>query len=68
MTREVVPVACPACGEFQNMLPGGFDPDADPFDAVICMVCRRPFSRIEYLTGLNQRIDELDALDGPRLT
>jgi len=68
MTREVVPVACPACGEYQNMLPGGFDPDADPFDAVICMVCRRPFSQIEYLTGLNRRIDELNVLNGPRLT
>jgi hypothetical protein len=66
MNREVVPVACPECGEYQNMLPGRFDPDATPFGPVICMVCRRPFSKVEYLTGLNQRIDELNALDGPR--
>ena len=66
MTREVVPVACPACGEYQNMLPGGFNPDDDPFDEVVCMVCRRPFSKAEYLTGLNRRLDELNALEGPR--
>ncbi len=68
MVREMVPVACPACGEYQNLLPGGFDPDVDPFADVVCMVCRRPFSKSEYLTGLNQRLDELNALDGPRLT
>jgi len=66
MVRELVPVACPSCGELQNILPGGFDPDADPYEPAVCMVCRRPFSRVEYLTGLNRRLEELNALDGPR--
>jgi len=66
MTREIVPVACPACGEYQNILPGGFDPDSAPFGPVACMVCRREFSETEYLTALNRRIEELNALDGPR--
>lgn len=37
MVREIVPVTCPACGESQNILPGGFDPDVEPFGPVFCM-------------------------------
>ena len=65
MVRELVPVACPACGELQNILPGGFDPDKEPFGPVVCMVCRRPFSRAEYMNGLAERLQELQVLSGP---
>ena len=35
-------------------MPGGFDPDRDPFGPVNCMVCGHEFSREEYLAGLAQ--------------
>ena len=67
MVREIVPVTCPACGESQNILPGGFDPDVEPFGPVFCMVCQREFGQSEYLTGLEQRLIFLNSLTGPEL-
>lgn len=52
MTDGIFPVPCPQCGESQNVTPGGFDPAAEPFGPVTCMVCGRAFSRDEYITGL----------------
>tara|TARA_Y100000813_G_scaffold41853_1_gene28668 strand:- start:188 stop:406 length:219 start_codon:yes stop_codon:yes gene_type:complete len=54
MTRKLYPVSCPRCGETQNVLPGGFDPDRAPFGPVTCMVCGHEFSREEYLEGLDR--------------
>ncbi|MEQ8505559.1 MAG: hypothetical protein RIB80_09540 [Rhodospirillales bacterium] len=53
MARDLYPVSCPNCGEAQNVLPGGFDPDRVPFGPVTCMVCGRDFSREDYLAGLD---------------
>jgi len=55
---EIMPVPCPHCGEAQNVTPGGFDPEAEPFGPVSCMVCGRKFGRDEYLTGLRARLGE----------
>lgn len=52
MARDLYPVSCPRCGEAQNSMPGGFDPERDPFGPVTCMVCGRDFTRDEYLAGL----------------
>lgn len=49
---ELLPVACPRCGERQNHLPGHFDPQRLPFGPVICMTCRYQFERKEYVRGL----------------
>ena len=57
MALDIMPVPCPHCGEAQNVIPGGFDPEAQPFGPVSCMVCGRKFSRDEYLAGLRARID-----------
>ena len=65
MAREIVPVMCPACGESQNILPGDFNPDKEPFGPVSCMVCQRPFTQPEYLSGLDQNLNYLKTLKGP---
>ncbi len=56
MTTELRPVPCPRCGEAQNTMPGGFDPAAEPFGPVRCMVCAHLFSRDEYLRGLERAL------------
>ncbi|OHC80066.1 MAG: hypothetical protein A3B62_05380 [Rhodospirillales bacterium RIFCSPLOWO2_01_FULL_65_14] len=56
MAIEIMPVPCPHCGEAQNVTPGGFDPEAEPFGPVTCMVCGRKFSQDEYLAGLKERL------------
>ena len=58
MPITIVPVTCPNCGEAQNVTPGNFDPEAEPFGPVTCMVCRWEFSREEYLAGLKKRLAE----------
>ena len=63
--REIVPVTCPGCGESQNILPGDFNPDAQPFGPVSCMVCGRNFSQMEYLSGLAKNLLYLESLKGP---
>ncbi len=60
MTEHILPVSCPHCGEAQNVTPGGFDPGAEPFGPVKCMVCGRAFSREEYLAGLAAAIQQRD--------
>lgn len=65
MPETIYPVACPICGECQNILPGGFQPQAEPFGKVSCMVCNHQFSRLEYLAGLARRRQELLTLTGP---
>ena len=62
MHRELFPVPCPQCGESQNVTPGGFNPDANPFGPVICMICGRAFSYDEYLTGLEARLRALEEM------
>ncbi|HEX9703445.1 MAG TPA: hypothetical protein VGA19_11390 [Rhodospirillales bacterium] len=57
MALKIMPVPCPHCGEAQNVTPGGFDPEAEPFGPVSCMVCGRKFTRDEYLSGLKARLD-----------
>tara|TARA_R110000796_G_scaffold18284_4_gene55418 strand:+ start:650 stop:865 length:216 start_codon:yes stop_codon:yes gene_type:complete len=54
MARELYPVSCPHCGEAQNVMPGGFDPDRVPFGPVTCMACGNNFTRDDYLSGLAQ--------------
>jgi hypothetical protein len=66
MTHEIVPVDCPSCGERQNILPGEFDPEKEPFGPVSCMVCNREFNQSEYLNGLKDRLIYLRSLTGPR--
>ena len=66
MTHEIVPVMCPECGESQNVLPGDFNPDNEPFGPVSCMVCQRAFSKLEYLSGLKKKLTYLHALEGPK--
>ncbi len=63
---EICPVTCPVCGENQNTLPGDFDPQAEPFGPVHCMVCGHAFEQAEYLRGLETRRRELDSLSGPQ--
>lgn len=65
MTREIVPVNCPSCGESQNVLPNGFDPDTTPFGPVSCMICHRQFDQSEYLAGLQKKLTYLRSLTGP---
>ena len=65
MHRELFPVPCPQCGESQNVTLGGFDPDANPFGPVICMICGRPFSCDEYLAGLEARLRALEKMAPP---
>ena len=65
MHRELFPVPCPQCGESQNVTLGSFDPDANPFGPVICMICGRPFSCDEYLAGLEARLRALEKMASP---
>jgi len=62
---KVFPVACPICGECQNILPGGFKPHAEPFGKVNCMVCNHQFSGTEYRLGLDARARAFATLSGP---
>lgn len=52
MAGPILPVPCPKCGERQNTLRGGFDPDREPFGRVSCMVCGHAFTAEEYRAGL----------------
>ena len=56
MTNQTIPVPCPNCGEAQNVTPGDFDPEAEPFGLVTCMACGREFSRHEYMAGREARL------------
>ena len=60
MTRTIVPVPCPVCGEKQNRTPGDFDPDFEPFGPVACMVCGHQFSPGQYKSALQQALRELE--------
>ncbi len=57
METTTLPVPCPNCGEAQNVTPGNFDPEAEPFGPVTCMVCGREFSKVEYMAGLEARLE-----------
>ena len=59
MPMTVIPVTCPECGEAQNILPENFDPEADPFGPVSCMVCGQYFTQDDYLAGLKKRLAEM---------
>jgi len=59
MTLTIIPVPCPECGEAQNITPGGFDPEAEPFGPVSCMVCGRYFAQDDYLAALKKRLAEM---------
>jgi hypothetical protein len=61
VTRTIVPVPCPECGEKQNRTPGDFDPDREPFDPVHCMVCGHQFTAGEYKGALHRALGELEA-------
>jgi DNA-directed RNA polymerase subunit RPC12/RpoP len=54
MAKNFGPSRCPRCGERQNRMPGGFDPDAEPFGHVQCMACGHRFTRREFLAGLEE--------------
>ena len=56
----ITPVPCPDCGEAQNVTPGGFDPEAEPFGPVTCMVCGHEFTRDEYRVGHKACLAERD--------
>ncbi len=56
MTVKTLPVPCPQCDEAQNVIPGGFDPEAEPFGPVTCMVCGHEFTKDEYWAGLTARL------------
>lgn len=58
MANKILPVPCPRCGESQNVTPGGFDPDREPFGPVSCMVCGHRFTADEYRAGLAHRLSE----------
>ena len=58
MTNATLPVPCPNCGEAQNVTPGDFDPQAEPFGPLTCMVCGHEFTRDEYMTGMKARLAE----------
>lgn len=57
MTTNLRPVPCPRCGQAQNTMPGGFDPEREPFGPVRCMVCGHEFSPEEYRRGLEGVLD-----------
>lgn len=56
--KDIVPVACPGCGERQNRTPGPFDPDREPFGPVFCMACGHAFSREQYHAAWNDALGE----------
>ena len=58
MTVKTLPVPCPECAEAQNVIPGGFTPEADPFGPVTCMVCGHEFTRDEYMKAQKARLAE----------
>ena len=60
MTPTITPVPCPDCGEAQNVTPGGFTLEAEPFGPVTCMVCGHEFTRDEYRDGQKARLTERD--------
>ena len=60
MSERSPPVPCPMCGEAQNVIPGGFMPEAESFGPVTCMVCGHEFTKDEYMTGLKARLAEQD--------
>ena len=60
METTTLPVPCPNCGEAQNVIPGNFDPEAEPFGPVTCMVCGHDFSKDEYMTGREARQAEME--------
>ncbi len=55
MLDHIYPVTCQVCGESQNTVPGGFNPRAEPFGPVSCMVCNHQFSQSDYLAGLEAK-------------
>jgi len=65
MANDLLPVACPQCGECQNTMDGGLDADGLPAGPVACMVCGHEFSRDEYLQGLAARRQAFAGLPGP---
>ena len=65
MLDHIYPVTCHICGESQNTIPGEFDPQADPFGPVSCMVCNHQFSQSDYLKGLEAKARFYGALTGP---
>jgi hypothetical protein len=60
METTTLPVPCPNCAEARNVTPGGFEPAAEPFGPVTCMVCGHEFTREEYLAGHEARLKERD--------
>ena len=66
MTRSILPVPCPECGEKQNHTPGDFDPDREPFGPVACMVCGHQFISGEYKSALQQALREQEARRRPK--
>ncbi len=60
MPPAISPVPCPQCGEAQNVTPGGFDPEAEPFGPVTCMACGHVFTRDEYMKAEKARRAERD--------
>lgn len=54
MNQNIPPVRCPGCGQRQNRFGTAFDPDAEPFGPVDCMVCGHAFEREEYVTLLTE--------------
>ena len=66
MLDYIYPVTCQICGESQNTVPGGFDPKAEPFGPVSCMVCNNQFSKSDYLAGLKIKARFYMALTGPK--
>jgi len=54
MSDQIPPVRCPKCGQRQNRFGSAFDPMAEPFGPVDCMVCGHPFDRDEYLALLSE--------------
>ena len=61
MTRTIVPVPCPVCEEKQNVTPGDFDPDREPFGPVQCMVCGHEFTPGEYKSALHQALRDRES-------
>lgn len=48
------PSRCPRCSERQNRCEGILDLDREPFGPVVCMSCGRPFTREEFLAGIEE--------------
>ena len=65
MPMTIIPVPCPQCGEAQNMTPGNFNPEAEPFGPVRCMACGWDFGRDDYLAGLKARLAQMAEKESP---